>query len=71
MQRTFNQIFITFAGLPRSVCKTVHVTSGGAHLRGLAPGQLSSEEHRNGGEPLATLCRFDRPGNRNPDLLHR
>ena len=40
------------------------VTSCGAHLRGLAPGQHSSEERRNGGESLATLCRFDRLGNR-------
>ena len=31
------------------------VTSGGAHLRGLAPGQHSSER-RSGGEPLAAQC---------------
>ena len=26
---------------------------------------------RKGGEPLRTLCQFDRPGNRTPDLPHR
>ena len=36
------------------------VTSGGAHLRGLAPGLHSSEGRRSGGEPLATPCGFDR-----------
>ena len=35
------------------------VTSCGAHLRGLAPGQHSSEETSQ--RSLATLCRFDRP----------
>ena len=32
-----------------------HGTSGGSHLRGLVPGQHSSER-RSGGEPLARLC---------------
>ena len=32
------------------------VTSGGAHLRGLAPGQHSSEERGSGGDLLAILC---------------
>ena len=42
------------------------VTSGGANLRGLAPGQL---KRRSGGEPLATLyVRFAWAGNRTPDL---
>ena len=40
------------------------VTSGGAYLRSL-------EKFHNGGEPLATLCRFDRLGNRTLDLPHR
>ena len=31
------------------------VTSGGSHLRGLAPGQHNLKERRSGGE-LATLC---------------
>ena len=39
------------------------VTSGGAHLRGLAPGLTAPKKRRSGGEPLATLCRFDRSGN--------
>ena len=34
------------------------VTSGGAHIRGVAPG-LHGSERRSGGKPLATLCRFD------------
>ena len=37
------------------------VTSGGAHLRGLAPGLHAPKESRSGVEPFATLCRFDRP----------
>ena len=34
------------------------VTSGGAHLRDLAPGpgNTASKHHRTGGQPLATLC---------------
>ena len=32
------------------------VTSGGAHLRGLAPGNTSPKKCRSGAEPLATLC---------------
>ena len=40
------------------------VTSGEAHLRCLAPWLYTApKKHRNGGEPLATLQRFDRPGN--------
>ena len=34
-------------------------------------GKTASQKHRSGGEPLATLCRFDRPGNQTQDLLHR
>ena len=30
-----------------------------------------TQKRRSGGEPLATLCRFDHPRNRNPDLPHR
>ena len=58
--------------------RSKRVSSGGAHLRGLAPGRHSSKEtSRCGGEPLATLCRFDRSGKSIPvresipDLLHR
>ena len=47
------------------------VTSCRAHLRGLAPGTTAPKKRRNGGESLATLCRFDRPGSRTPDLPHR
>ena len=46
------------------------VTSVGAHLRCLAPGPhtcTAPKERRSGGEPLATLCRFDRPGISIPD----
>ena len=32
------------------------MTSSEAHLCSLVPGQHSSEEHRSGGEQLATLC---------------
>ena len=32
------------------------VTSGGVHLRGLAPAQHSSKKNRSGGELLVTLC---------------
>ena len=45
-------------------------TSSGVHLRGLAPGQQSLEERCNGGELLRHCVRFDRPGNRTPDLAH-
>ena len=48
-----------------------HVTSGGAHPRSLAPGNTAPKKRRSDGEPLATLCRFDRPGILTPDLLHR
>ena len=34
------------------------VTSGGVHLRGLAPGQHSSEKTPQRGKPLATQCWF-------------
>ena len=47
------------------------VTSCGAHFRGLAPGQHSSEEMLQRWRVVLTLCRFDRPGNRTPDLPHR
>ena len=47
------------------------VTSGGAHLRRVAPGYTAPNNRCNGGEPLATLCRFDRSGNRAPDFPHR
>ena len=30
-----------------------------------------TQKRRSSGEPLATLCRFDHPGNRTPDLPHR
>ena len=30
-----------------------------------------TQKRRSGGKPLATLCRFDHPGNRTPDLRHR
>ena len=30
-----------------------------------------TQKRRSGGEPLATLCRFDHPGNRTPDFPHR
>ena len=43
-----------------------HVTSGEALcIRNTAP-----KKRRNGGEPLATLCRFDRCENQTPDLSH-
>ena len=47
-------------------------TRGGAQCPSprLAPEQHSSKKRRSGGEPLATLCRRDRPGNRTPDLPH-
>ena len=48
------------------------VTSCGAHLRGLAPGQHSSEETLQRWRVVGnTLCRFDRPGYRTSDLPHR
>ena len=34
-------------------------------------GYAALKKRRNGGEPLATLCRFDRPGNLTPNLPHR
>ena len=50
-------------------------SDGAQHLRHLAPaGQHSSEGKTAAvatGEPLATLCWFDRPGNRTQDLPHR
>ena len=30
-----------------------------------------TQKRRSGGKPLATLCRFDHPGNGTPDLPHR
>ena len=47
------------------------VTSGEVHLRCFAPGNTFTKTRRSGGKPWATLCRFDRPGNRTPDLPHR
>ena len=42
------------------------VTSGGAHLRGLAPGQPSGQhsvnKRRSGGDALATLSVYDLTG---------
>ena len=44
------------------------VTSCGAHLRGLAPGQHSSEEMSQRWRVVGdTVSIFDRPGNRTPD----
>ena len=34
-------------------------------------GAWVAQKRRNGGKPLATLCRFDHPGNRTSDLPHR
>ena len=47
------------------------VTSGGIHLRDLAPGQHSSEESPLRWRTDGAKARFDRPGNQTPDLLHR
>ena len=44
------------------------VTNGGVRLRGLAPGQHSSEELT---QRWRHCFRFDRPGNRTPDLPYR
>ena len=38
------------------------VTSGGAHLRDLAPGQHSSEETSQRKQAMGDCVRFDRPG---------
>ena len=48
------------------------VTTGGVYLRCLAP-RKHSYEHRSCGEPLTLqyFKRFDRLGNRTPDLLDR
>ena len=47
------------------------VTSGGAHLRGLEPGNTVANKCHNGGEPFASLCRFVQPGNGTPEHPHR
>ena len=44
------------------------VTSDGAHLRGLAPGQRSSEEMT---QQRRHCVRFDRRGIQTPDLPHQ
>ena len=38
------------------------VTSSGAHLRGLAPGQHSMKKRRSGGDPSGTLSVYDLTG---------
>ena len=38
------------------------ITSGGAHLRSLAPGQHSIKKRRSGGDPLATLSEYSLTG---------
>ena len=47
------------------------VTSSGVHLRGLAPGQNSFEETSQMWRTIGDCVRFDRTGNRTPDLPHR
>ena len=51
-----------------------HATSGGTHLRDLAPGLYSSEETsqrwRVVGD-IVPVCRSDWPGNQTPDLSNR
>ena len=49
----------------------MRVTSGGLHLRGLAPGQHSSEEMSQREQAVSGTVRFDRPGNRTAHLPHR
>ena len=47
------------------------VTSGGVHLRGLAPGQHASEEMTQRWQTVGDYVRFDRSRNRTQDLPHR
>ena len=47
------------------------VTSCGSHLRGLAPGQHSSEETSQRWRVVGDTVSFDLPGSRTPDLPHR
>ena len=47
------------------------VTSDGDHLGAFALGNTTLKKRRSVGEPLATLCRFDRPGNGSTDLPNR
>ena len=46
-----------------------HVTTGGAHPRGLASWQHSFEERRSSGEPSATLCSICSFWETNPTLI--
>ena len=56
---------------PRAITPK-RVTSGGIRLRGLAPGQHSSEETSQRWRGSWQHCvLFDRPGNRTPDLPRR
>ena len=47
------------------------VTSGGTHLRGLAPRQRSSEKTSQRWRAVGDIVRFDRPRNRSLGLPHR
>ena len=47
------------------------VTSGGTHLRDLAPGQHTFEETWKQWQAVGDTVRLDQPGNRNPNFSHR
>ena len=63
----------------KSICNLHHtrgitpkrVSSGGVHLRDLAPGQHSSEETSLRWESMANYLQFNRPGNRTLDFPSR
>ena len=62
----FFQIFIIPAVVRRSEQRVAGPISAAWRL-----GYTAAKKRRSGGEPLATLCRFDRLENRTPKLRHR
>ena len=61
-----NQIFTILTLLRQSVYRVVGPNSTAWRMGNTAP-----KTRRNGGEALATMCRFDRHGNETPDFSHR